>query len=286
MDRGYDTRSPIQKKSSLPRTFALFRGFIFFTALLFLIGTFIVVAYAPLFAIRTVYVVGSVITPSENIQTYVAKVLEGNWRTVVPFDTVIGVPTETIEKGILKSFPSVESVKVTRKNFSGVEVLVSEKIPTSSFCEGRACVLLDNKGILFALSNGSEYMAIEGSPAEFARRSASTTQDTLTLGSQLLSQERRYSLEKVNSFLASKNFVIKKITLQPLGFFDVSVTLPAMSSSVEFRFRDNKKLDQQIQELYLALEKGLYEKIMQNKVEYVISYVPQKVIYKNTELQN
>lgn len=286
MDRGYDTRSPIQKKSSLPRTFALFRGYVFFTTALFFLGFFFVVAYTPLFKIRAVYVSGSIMTPNENIQTYIAKVLEGNWRTLIPFNTVVGIPTKTIEESILKSFPSVENVAVNRKGFSYIEVSVVEKIPVFSFCQEQNCVFVDNKGIVFGLSKNSSYTIIEGSPAQFVRRSASIERDTLLLGRELLSEENRNALNKVISFLASKNFSIKKITLQPLGFFDVTVTANSTQNSLEFRFRNNKKLDQQLQEFHLALEKGLYEKIMQNQVEYVISYIPQKVIYKNTKVQD
>ena len=286
MDRGYDTRSPIQKKSSLPRTLALFRGYVFFTIALFFVGFFFVVAYTPLFKIRAVYVFGSVMTPNENIQTYVAKVLEGNWRTLIPFNTVVGVPTKTVEEGILKSFPSVQNVQVSRKGFSYIEVLVSEKTPLFSFCEGQNCVFIDDKGIIFGLSKNSTNTTIEGSPAQFVRRSASVEGDTLMLGRELLSQGNRNALNKVIIFLGSKNFSVKKITLQPLGFFDVTATVSSVQNSLEFRFRDNKKLDQQLQELHLALEKGLYEKIMQNQVEYVISYIPQKVIYKNTKVQD
>ena len=286
MDRGYDTRSPIQKKSSLPRTFALFRGYVFFTIALFFIGFFFVVVYTPLFKIRAVYVSGSMMTPNENIQAYVAKVLEGNWRTLIPFNTVVGVPTKTIEEGILKSFPSVEKVDVNRKGFSYIEVLVVEKNPVFSFCEEQNCVFIDDKGIIFGLSKNSTNTIIEGSPAQFVRRSASAEADTLMLGRELLSQGNRNALNKVITFLESKKLSVKKITLQPLGFFDVVVTDSSTQNSLEFRFRDNKKLDQQLQELHLALEKGLYEKIMQNQVEYVISYIPQKVIYKNTTVQD
>lgn len=286
MDRGYDTRSPIQKKSSLPRTFALFRGYIFFTTALFFIGFFFVVAYTPLFKIRAVYVSGSTMTPNENIQAYVAKVLEGNWRTLIPFNTVVGVPTKTIEEGILKSFPSVENVQVSRKGFSYIKVLIVEKIPMFSFCEEGNCVFVDDKGVVFGLSKNDPHTIIEGSPAQFVRRSASIEKDTLMLGRELLPEKNRNELNKAISFLAAKNFLVKKITLQPLGFFDVEVTPNGVQNNLEFRFRDNKKLDQQLQELHLALEKGLHEKIMQNKVEYVISYIPQKVIYKNTTIQD
>lgn len=286
MDRGYDTRSPIQKKSSLPRTFALFRGYVFFTTALFFIGFFFVVVYTPLFKIRAVYVSGSTMTPNENIQAYVAKVLEGNWRTLIPFNTVVGVPTKTIEEGILKSFPSVEKVEVNRKKFSYIEVFIVEKKPVFSFCEEQNCVFVDDKGIVFGFSKNDSHTIIEGSPAQFVRRSASIEKDTLMLGRELLPEKNRNELNKAISFLAAKNFLVKKITLQPLGFFDVEVTPNGVQNNLEFRFRDNKKLDQQLQELHLALEKGLHEKIMQNKVEYVISYIPQKVIYKNTTIQD
>lgn len=286
MDRGYDTRSPIQKKSSLPRTFALFRGYVFFTIVLFFTGFFFVLVYTPLFKIRAVYVSGSTMTPNENIQAYVAKVLEGNWRTLIPFNTVVGVPTKTIEEGILKSFPSVEKVEVNRKKFSYIEVFIVEKKPVFSFCEEQNCVFVDDKGIVFGFSKNDPHIIIEGSPAQFVRRSANIEKDTIMLGRELLPEKNRNELNKAISFLAAKNFLVKKITLQQLGFFDVQVTPNGVQNNLEFRFRDNKKLDQQLQELHLALEKGLHEKIMQNKVEYVISYIPQKVIYKNTTIQD
>lgn len=286
MDRGYDTRSPIQKTSSLPRVFALFRAYIIVVGIILVASVFFTFAYTPLFQIRTIEVSGAQMTPNESIQIYVSKVLEGNWRTVIPFNTTVGIPSQTLEANIMYTFPSTESVIVDRVGISRVRISVTEKVPVFAYCKKDTCALVDDKGVVFTFSGRSSYEIVEGSPAQFARRGVSTTDDIVALGKELLPEENRIALNKVRIFLRLNNFTVTKIHLEPLGFFDVFATSGTTNSDIEFRFRGNKKIDQQLEELSLALEKGLRQKIENNLVEYVISYVPQKVIYKNTGIQN
>lgn len=284
MDRGYDTRSPIQKKSSLPRTFSLFRAYILVTLLFFAVSLSLAITHAPLFQIRTVVVSGAMITPNENIQIYIAKVLEGNWRTLFPFDSTVSIPTKTVQRNVLSTFPSVASLSIDRVGFSQIQVSLVERTPTQRYCRNGKCVLVDKDGIVFA--TGGSLMStekIQGSPSEFLRRSVNAFPDTLAFGEPLLPFSSRVSLDKVRAFLVAQGFQVVNISLAPLGFFDVTTIHGDPKSEVEFRFRDTKKIDEQIKELHLALEKGLRQKIRDNAVEYVISYVPQKVIYKNTE---
>ena len=284
MDRGYDTRSPIQKKSSLPRTFTLFRVYILAALVLFGVSLSLVIAHAPLFEIRTVVVSGAMITPNENIQMYIAKVLEGNWRAIFPLNSVVSIPIKTLQKNITTTFPSVASLRIDRVGFSQIQVSLVERIPVQTYCREENCVLIDKDGIIFA--TGGSLMDIEkiqGSPSEFLRRSATTSHDTLTFGTPLLPLASRISLDKARTFLVARGFQVANVSLSPLGFFDVTAIHKDSQSKVEFRFRDTKKIDEQIGELHLAFEKGLRQKIIDNTVEYVISYVPQKVIYKNTE---
>lgn len=281
MDRGYDTRSPIQKTSSLPKTFALFRVYIISVLLVMFVAVFFVCAYAPVFNIRSVHASGSSITPDETIEVYAAKVLEGNWRAIIPFNTSVGVPVKTLEESILKTFPSIEKVFVDRAGVSGLHISLTERTPQLVYCRGNDCAMVDGKGTVFALSERVGYEIIEGSPAQFMRRSATTTEDAIVLGEILLSQFYKTSLDKTRDFLISNNFAVRKISLAPLGFFDVAAVSSDASMEVQFRFRANEKLDQQLYELQLAFDKGLLQKINNQEVEYVISYIPQKVIYKN-----
>lgn len=284
MDRGYDTRSPIQKKSSLPRTFSLFRTYVFVTLFLFGISLSLVITHAPLFEIRSVVVSGAVITPNENIQSYLAKTLEGDWRVVFPFNSIISIPTKTLEKSIKQAFASVDIVSIDRVGLSQVQVSIVERVPIQTYCKNQACVLIDQNGTVFTVaSKPLDLEVIDGNPAEFMRRSSAASTNNLSLGEPLLPTSGRIGLETAGTFLTTQGFVIKKIYLAPLGFFDIEAIHKESQAQVEFRFRDTKKINEQINELYLALEKGLRQKIRDNTVEYVISYVPQKVIYKNTE---
>lgn len=288
MDRGYDTRSPIQKKSSLPRTFALFRAYILVTLFLFGISIFFTIAYAPLFEIRSVVVSGGEITPRENVQVYVSKVLEGNWQTLLPVGSIVSIPVRALEKNITKIFPSVKLVEVDRVGLSEIHISITDRVSVYSYCKDTSCVLIDQEGIISAIDLKKDFSlpTIEGNIAEFTRRSSVKTVEALALGEPLLQTGQRISLEKVRAFLVSQGFIIQRIQLNSLGFFDVFVVYENGGQKLEFRFRDNKRIETQIRELQLALEKGLHQKILENKVAYVISYIPQKVIYKNTDLQN
>lgn len=283
MDRGYDIRSPIQKTSSLPRVYALFRAYMIIVGVILIASLFFTSAYAPLFQIRTILVSGSNMTPNENIQMYVSKVLEGNWRRALLFNSSVGIPLKTLEKNISQVFPSVADITINRVGVSGIHISVTEKVPVSAYCKESTCALVDGDGNVFTFSGRGAYEIIEGSPAEFIQRSASTTEDRVTFGKELLPEANRASINKVRNFLLVNGFTTKKIILQPLGFFDVDTISATTNKEVEFRFRDNQKIDQQLEELSLALGKGLRQKIDNNVVEYVISYVPQKVIYKNIE---
>lgn len=286
MDRGYDTRSPIQKTSSLPKTFALFRAYAILVFFIIFGSLFFTFAHAPLFKIRSIVVSGSNITPNQNIEMFTAKVLEGNWRTFIPFKTTIGVPIKTLEESILKTFPSVKTVSTHRVGISHLHISITEKTPEFAYCKSDTCVLVDDSGVVFTTSYKGPYQIIEGSPAEFLRRSATTTEDAILLGGRLFPENTKAVLDKARDFLIANNFSVEKMQLSPLGFFDVHATSLSSRVGLEFRFRANQKIDEQIHELALAFEKGLRQKIDGREVEYVISYVPQKVIYKNTGTQN
>lgn len=282
MDRGYDTRSPIQKKSTVSRAFTLFRVYTASFFVLTGIVLFFILSHAPLFKIRTVIVEGGAITANEFIQVYISKIIEGNSRTFMPFNSIISIPISQIKIDTKKTFASVDSIEIQRKGLSTLHVYITDKVPVQVYCKNESCVLLDNKSTVVGLATNQDHLRVlEGDSSEFVRRSATTTKDSIVLGKTLFAEKHLVSFSTVNSFLIERGFEIKKIILQPLGFFDVQAVATNTLVPAEFRFRDDKNIHTQIKELQLALENGLREKINTGTVEYVISYIPQKVIYKN-----
>lgn len=282
MDRGYDTRSPIQKKSSVPRTVAFFRLYLITLGIFALCGLFLVIAYAPLFRIQGVVVSGASDEQNQNIKVYILKALEGSWHTLLPLNSVVSVPTQSFEKNTRETFPFVRDITITKSGVGTLTVQVDPRVPTYTFCEIDSCVTLDDTGIIFGLEKKSEGLPIiEGDISDFVKRSLVGQKEQIVFGGYLLDQTSLTSLDKAVSFLKSENFHIKKIQLLSLGFFDVTAVDSVTGKESNFRFREGAKLQQSLEELKLAFDRGLLEKIRTTQVEYVISYVPQKVIYKS-----
>lgn len=284
MDRGYDTRSPIQKKSSVPRTVAFFRLYLISLTIFTALGIFLVIAYTPLFRIQEVVVTGAESFQNESIQAYTVKLLEGNWRTIIPMHSVVSVPTQSIEKSIAETFPFIHGVSVFRRNMSSVEVVIRPRVSAYTFCEGNDCVVIDDNGVIFdVLERSEEKQIIEGDISDFVKRSLVGESQEIVFGAYILPQGPLASLRKATSFLKAERFEVKKIELLPLGFFDIVTVEPISQKQLVFRLRDSSRLDQNLEELKLAFGRGLLEKIQTTPIEYVISYVPQKVIYKTSK---
>lgn len=282
MDRGYDTRSPIQKRSSIPRTIAFFRLYTIVFFLFLLVGVFLIFAHSSVFKVDSIFVSGGTDVENQNVQAYVVKVLEGSWQTILPLNSSISLPGKTIEKKITATFPIIKNAEVKWSGVSKIDIRIDLRLPEYAFCEEDNCVLVDADGIVFALSNRLEGIEIvEGSLSDFMKRSLEVDTKKLELGKPFLDEVNLSSLHKTSTLLKSQNFEIKHVRLFPLGFFDVQAVELSSKKEVEFRFRDNPKVDQQLQELKLAFDKGLLEKVKSEHVQYVISYIPQKVIYRN-----
>ncbi len=240
----------------------------------------IVFAHAPLFKIRTVTVSGGNITPSEHIHIATIKFLEGNIASLIPYDSMITLPTKSLIEKLEHTFPALDSIVLERRGFSNLQIQVTEHAQKRAYCTVSGCVALTNGNIPFTISDGMNIEKITGDVAEFTRRGATSTSVAVAFDTPLFKPLTTESLLYVHTFLQDKGFTITELQLHPLGFFDFFVHT-AGGVPLQFRFRDDGKIQTQVFELELALAKGLQQKAEAGTVEYVISYIPQKVIYKN-----
>lgn len=279
MDRGYDTRSPIQKKSSVPRTYRLFCVHQYSMWIVCGLVLFATVAHSPLFIIRSVIVEGGEITPSESVQAATAALLDGLIVNPLPYNSIISVPVRTLEKKIDTLFPSISGVTVKRSGISQLYIYVQEHGVERAYCVATECVALNQNNVPVALVSPNESREkMTGNISEFLRRSDVLGVHPIAFDAPLLSQSAHTVLMQVRAFLMQEGFRISEIKLHPLGFFDIIAY--ADSHRVEFRFRDDGHINTQVFELQLAFSEGLKNKVETGDIEYVILYIPQKVIYK------
>lgn len=109
-------------------------------------------SHIPALTIRDVYIEGNVVVSSTDIDAYVRKHITGSYLSLFSRANIFLYPKETIERGVLKDVPRLESVSISFHNMHSIDVVVKEREPLAVWCtqDNASCAFIDAQGVVFA----------------------------------------------------------------------------------------------------------------------------------------
>lgn len=103
------------------------------------------------FLISEVVISQGDIVASETLSSSIQKKLSEKYLWLVPKANAFIFPRSSIEEGLYKEFPRLESVALNLEGFRTLSVEVKERKPSAIYCAGDSeCFFLDKDGLIFA----------------------------------------------------------------------------------------------------------------------------------------
>ncbi len=105
----------------------------------------------PRLQVKNITVVGANVADPGDISEFVQEQLQGNKALIFPKTSIFLVPEHSLETSIKANFPRLQTVSVTRTNFSTLTVSVTEFQDTYLWCTDEAtCYFTDQNGTAFS----------------------------------------------------------------------------------------------------------------------------------------
>lgn len=206
---------------------------------LFLVLVFDFFAFSPLFELKKIEFKGN-----ENLNL---KLLE----TEILVDTKgkIFFNSRNLEEKILKKFPEIEAIKIS-KSFQKIIVKLKERKPIFNFVEGEKFFLISEDGVLF--KKGKKEDLIEIGKEKYNAK----------FGERVFSKEE---IEKMLEILEK----IKEFSPKKIKFIDSEKVSFLTGDELEIYFSLEKPIDWQITKLKTLIEKEFSSKEELKNLEYI-----------------
>ncbi len=282
MDRGIDTRSPIAKKSMQPRMEFFFRVYVWSFFILSGVSVFVVTTHAPITKITQVHVSTGASVPAELIENYAhARLLDSRF-TLVSRTSTVSAPLRSLEREIQTQFPFIADVHASVKTLHTIGIDITEYSPMYTYCDSLACVGIRDTGeILTPIQGKSEKIIFQGDIQAFSQNGSSDTYTQPSYGKKIIDAVAWQRIRATITMLEKNSISVERVQLLPLGFFTINARVKdGTEPSFEIRMRSDIQMYIRLEELGLAFENGLRERMNSERLEYIISYVSEKVIYK------
>lgn len=136
----FKKRTPFIKKASFWRNIGIFVITAIICYILF---------FSPVFKINSVIISGNREVSSTKLEAYLKKQVE-NTKLIVRTKNLLVIGTNNIENSVLREFPQIDTVKVSRKFPHSLVVQVSERSPAFIFSKPPGeSFFLDDNGVVF-----------------------------------------------------------------------------------------------------------------------------------------
>jgi len=246
------------------------------------VSVFIVATHAPITKITQVNVSTGASVPAELIENYVhARLLDSRF-TLVSRTSSVSVPLRSLERDIQTQFPFIANVHASVKTPHTIDINITEYLPTYIYCDASACVGIRDTGeILTPIQDKSEKIVFQGNIQAFSQKGLSDEYTPPSYGKKVIDAVAWQRIRATIAILEKNSIFVERVQLLPLGFFTINAhTKEDTKSSFEVRMRSDAQMYSRLEELGLAFENGLRDRMNRERLEYIISYVSEKVIYK------
>lgn len=133
----------------------------------------------------------------------------GEQYPFIPKSFFLFYPRQTIIASILASHSEIDSVKMRRRGFKGMEITISERTPRAVYCLS-SCFYVDIDGLVYRTASSSDgYVRFRDLRPEY--------QDASPIGRTLLDKETFKDIVEFSGKLGSVGMHLLEVQIQPGG---------------------------------------------------------------------
>ena len=119
-------------------------------------------ARRPEVTITAIHVSGTHLVQADEVKAIAEQGLQGSYAYLVPYGNSLVAPLSAVHDAIMRSFPPIKSVSISRSGLQALDIQVQERAPVALWClpaqaggtdatdTSKPCYLMDADGYVFA----------------------------------------------------------------------------------------------------------------------------------------
>lgn len=243
---------------------------VFIVAMLFATLTIIVLFYSNLFDVHAVVSQVPNSLSTEEVTNKIQAVLDMRVLGITRRHNIILFSPQIIGPELMRDFPRIESVDISRISFHDLSIVVHERKRTGLWCfpAQSKCLYFDDAGIAFAEippSTGSLFIPVQ----DFRNR-------TVALGQLVESDTWRDSIGEVKKLLQFGNIPVSRVEI-PADSFDEFHVVSQEGWSIYFR--NDTDVSLQVNNLIQFLKEKISSET-RKKLTYIDLRIEDRIYYK------
>ncbi len=267
---------------------------VYFSVLIFsltaLVGSIAWVAHEPAIRISQIVIDGAETLTERELKENITPQISGHYIKLFPKSNIFLYPRSDIRKGLLATFPEIESVSLSFDGITRLIVKIKERVPFVLWCGEDApvknasspppCYFLDKDGVIFmkAPSFSTQiFFEIYGVPRGVAVRE--DTMYSFPLGFQFLNEKRFRELMTFKTSFDNIGITPKKLFAQKDGDYEF-----VLGNGVRVLFPNDFAIDVLLKNLDASFDTELlqFEDLTDEKtsLEYIDLRFKNRVYYK------
>ena len=218
--RNYRKPHRYKRKKSILKNRFFWSGILFFV---FLSSFFYFLFLSQTFQVEKIITAGEKKVSKDELKLLIEKNLENR---ILFFDTksIFLANLNGLRKNILNDFPQIAGVEIKRKFPDTLNIVAVERLGLATWCYEEQCFLLDNEGVIFALSAESFLPAVasaeagaeaEGIPLEtnLIKIIDEQNKEPFKLGEKAIEKENLSKILAINSKLSDFKISVKEFLI-------------------------------------------------------------------------
>jgi len=230
---------------------------------------------------------GTNIIDPNNIDSFIKEKLTGKYIYLFAKANSLIYPEKGIYDGILKEFPRIEELSITREGFKTLHVKIKERagsylycgkdLPTDITLIGENCYFINNDGYVF---DNAPYFSGD----VYFKYYVSMGDDITTpLGKNIMDENRFHELVRFIDGVESLGFKGAYIVIDSEGIDSLYLVKKGNATNPKIIFKNDADLDVMLDNLSSAMSKSEFANEINSKYD-TLSYIDlrfdNKVIYK------
>lgn len=146
-----DTKSLSPREKTRRRRFSWKKLLLVLSVLAIFLGVGYLIR-SPRLQVREITVIGTTVLDIEDIKMHVRDGLAGTRLWILPKTSIFLINEQVIERSLQAAFPRIETIKVKRNSFHGLEISINEFDALYLWCSESVtdCYFMDKQGVVYS----------------------------------------------------------------------------------------------------------------------------------------
>lgn len=224
------------------------------------ITAFILVLWLPFFQIKKVVFEKPGTLPVVELEQKALAAVQGTYFHLIPRSFVFLYPKKAIVAEVMDAYKKIDSIRVSRKDFSTLEVNVVERIPDAVVCEGFReegetddCFFVDKNGYVYAESP-------DFSDGVYSRYYMNLDSSKLVVGENFIDPAKFKELQDFTKGVRANSIATLGILIGESGSYELYVKNRDQSTAVIY-FDDRTPFDKTMSNFIAFWDNAMTKKI-------------------------